>query len=554
MLSVRHSRRFLLPLVALTATLGIITAACGGGGDDSGGTSTSTEDEGEPQPGGEVVMGLEAETTGGFCVPINQWAISGIQVANSIYDTLTIPTNEGDYIPYLLDTIEPNADFTEWTLKLKDGITFHNGSPLNAEALKANLDAWKEGILLSQVLADMGEVTVVDDLTVTVATDVPWASLPATLYLNGRGGIAAPEQIADTASDECKTHPIGTGPFMCEGDCWEINRQFVATKNPDYWQTDDAGNALPYLDQITFVPITEAEQRVNALQQGRIDLMHTSDADATIRLEDLQDQGSAKVLLEEPGVREVRYYIVNTQEAPFNNPKARTALAEALNFDEIIQVTEAGRVDRATGPFDIDSPGYLEDSGFPEFDLDAAKELVNEVKDEDGSFDVVLGTTPDPANTQEAELVQQQLEEAGISAEIAQTEQSAFINEVLAGSFSVALWRNLHSDPVAPDAGTNAWFNSANIINFAAYDDPQIDSLLAEGRSTEDPDTIEQVYTDLNKRFGEEQYYIWGWYIEWAIGSKTNVNGLTGPTLPEGDEYLFLYGRVPTAGLWVSGG
>ena len=552
MLSVRHSRRFLLPVVALAATLGMVTAACGGGGDDGGGTSTSAEDEGDPQPGGEVVMGLEAETTGGYCLPTAQLAISGIQVANAVYDTLTVPTADGGYEPHLAESVESNNDFTQWTVTLRPDITFHNGEPLDAEALKANLDAWKAGILLSQVLADMGEVTVVDDLTVQIATDVPWASLPATLYLNGRGGIAAPEQISEIDSEACDTQPIGTGPFMCEPGCWEINRQFVATKNPDYWATDDAGNQLPYLNQITFVPITEADQRVNALQQGRIDLMHTSDADATIRLEQLADQGQAKVLIEEPGVREVRNYIMNTAAAPFDNPKAREALTLALDFDEIIQVTEANRVDRAVSPFDVDVPGYTEDPGFPEFDPEAAQVLVDEVIEEEGSFDVVLGTTPDPANTQEAELIQQQLEEAGINASIAQTEQSAFISEVLAGSFSVALWRNLHSDPLYPDAGTHAWFKSGNLINFAAYDDPEIDQLLAEGRATDDTAEIERIYTELSEKFAQELYYIWGWYIDWTIGAKTNVNGLTGPTLPDGEEWLFLYGRVPTAGLWVS--
>jgi peptide/nickel transport system substrate-binding protein len=549
----RHSRRFLLPVAALAATVGLVAAACGGGGGGSSESSTSFEDEGEPQRGGEVVMGLEAETTGGYCLPIAQLAISGIQVANAIYDTLTVPSTSGEYVPYLAESVTSNDDFTEWTITLRPNVTFHNGQPLNAEALKANLDAWKEGILLSQVFSDVGEITVVDDLTVRVQTTVPWPGFAAVLYLNGRGGIAAPEQIADTTSESCTTQPIGTGPFMCEPGCWEINRQFVATANPDYWATDDAGNKLPYLDQITFVPIVEAEQRVSALQQGRIDLMHTSDADATIRLQDLADTGQVKVYIEEPGVREQSYYILNTREAPFNNQKAREAVALALDRDELIEVTEGGLPEKSNGMFDIDSPGYEEDAEYPEHDAERAEQLVQEVIDEEGSFDVVLGTTTDPSNLSEAELIQQQFEEVGISADIAQTEQSAFINEVLSGSFSFALWRNLHSDPVFPDAATTAWFTSENIINFAAYDDPEIDRLLEEGRSESDPAEIQRIYSELNDQFAEKLYYIWGWYVDWTIGMKNDVNGVTGPTLPDSsDKWLFLYGRIPTAGLWVS--
>jgi ABC-type transport system substrate-binding protein len=94
--------------------------------------------------GGEIRYGLESETeTGnGFCLTRSQLAISGIQVVAAVYDTLAVPNSKGDFVPYLAESIEPNADFTEWTIKLREGITFHNGEPLNAEAVKLNLDTY----------------------------------------------------------------------------------------------------------------------------------------------------------------------------------------------------------------------------------------------------------------------------------------------------------------------------------------------------------------------------------------------------------------------------
>ena len=102
--------------MALVLALAMLAAACGGGGDDSGGAVTPPATRAPPTPGGKVVYGLEAETTDGWCLPEAQLAISGIMVARSIYDTLTRPTADGTYEPWLAESVEPNDDFTEWTI------------------------------------------------------------------------------------------------------------------------------------------------------------------------------------------------------------------------------------------------------------------------------------------------------------------------------------------------------------------------------------------------------------------------------------------------------
>jgi peptide/nickel transport system substrate-binding protein len=111
------------------------TQASGGDDDDAG--------VGPPQRGGTLVYGLEAETTNGWCLPEGQLAIAGIQVARSIYDTLTVPTGDGSFAPFLAESVTPNADYTQWTITLRPGVTFHDGSPLTAEVVKNNLDAYR---------------------------------------------------------------------------------------------------------------------------------------------------------------------------------------------------------------------------------------------------------------------------------------------------------------------------------------------------------------------------------------------------------------------------
>src|ERR671916_2805739 len=127
---------------AAVVALALVATACGGGGDDGAG-STGDEDAGTPTPGGTVVYGLEAETIDGWCLAEAQLAISGIMVAQAVYDTLTRPNAEGEMEPWLAESVEANEDSTQWTIKLREGITFHDGSDLTAEVVKNNLDAYR---------------------------------------------------------------------------------------------------------------------------------------------------------------------------------------------------------------------------------------------------------------------------------------------------------------------------------------------------------------------------------------------------------------------------
>ncbi len=97
-------------IIAALLAISMLAAACGGGDDSSNGDGDSGS--GTPVYGGEVIYGLEAETSGGWCLPEAQLAISGIQVARSIYDTLTAPNAEGEYVPFLAESVEPNDDYT----------------------------------------------------------------------------------------------------------------------------------------------------------------------------------------------------------------------------------------------------------------------------------------------------------------------------------------------------------------------------------------------------------------------------------------------------------
>ena len=478
--------------MALVGALGIVMAACGGGG---GGTTSSdtnstgnangsstTVDAGTPVSGGKVVYGVESDTGGGFCLPSGQLAISGVMVAVSIYDPLTWPNDKGEYVPYLAESVTPNADFTEWTIGLRPGITFTDGTPLDAETVKLNLDSYRGAKPEHQLGAVLpgaqdhhrrhGDRPV----TVVVHLSAPWVAFPAYLFSFGRMGMMAKAQLTDNQT--CPTKLIGTGPFQLAGN-WTPGTPLELVRNPNYWRTDENGTQLPYLDALTFVGVVESAQRITQLEAGQLDIMHTHFEPDLAQLQDQADHGDIQLLIGDQG-RENRYYLLNAGRAPFDDPKARLAFALALDREEINQLRNLDRATIANGPFDEGVMGYVADPGFPGYDLERAKQLVAEVKAaHGGKFNVEFVILPDSENRNEAELLKQQIEKAGINADIRMVDQTAEISTAISGDYDVLLWRNHAGED--PDT-QYVWWHSGELTNFGKIDDPVIDRLLEEGR------------------------------------------------------------------------
>ena len=501
----------------------------------------------KPTRGGSVTYGLEAETNGGWCIPQAQLVISGIMVASAIYDTLTVPNSTGKIVPYLAKSVEHDPTYTKWTITLRDGVQFHDGTPLTADAVKQNIDAWRKGRLLGFVFTNIADTAVVDPLTVQVTTKVPWVDFDAFLYLSGRAGIAAPAQLANP--DTCPTNLIGTGPFMIYNGAghWIQNQEFVATRNPHYWQKDKNGTQLPYLDKITFKPNPDAEQRLNQLQAGQLDIMHTTSGQVMTQLDGIS---SLNQMREKAGKREVRYYLLNAAKPPFDDINARKAVAYALDTNQINVIRNDSQLQVADQPFDTKVPGHLANPGYPKHDLAKAKKMVQAYKDaHNGQFDVVIESTNDPENSGEAQLIKRQFSQAGINATLQQEDQASFVNTALGGNFSLLLWRNHPGED--PDT-QYVWWTEASPINFGKFKDPQLQTLLDQGRSEPDPEKRTGIYEQVNKIFATQVYNLWAYWEQWDIASNPKVQGLMGPPLPDGGGTAeFVFGKHPVVGLWI---
>jgi peptide/nickel transport system substrate-binding protein len=494
----------------------------------------------QPQRGGSATFGLEAETTGGFCLPFATIASSGNQVVNAIYDNLVVRNTKGEYVPYLAKSVIPNADSTEWTIALRPDVQFHDGTPFDAAALKINLDT-DRGLNSSYppglgtfALKNIASVDVTGPLSVVVTTKVPWIAFAAYLSLP----MVAPAQLADPGT--CATNMIGTGPFAL--DEWRQNESLTVKRNPDYWR-----KGFPYLDEIVFRPITDDQARLNALTSGELALMTTSISKTIADLKDEAANGDINLVVSDKGA-ETAYLLLNNSKAPFDDLVARRAVAAAADPRQINEIRNQGLNAIATGPFPPDHPAYVANKN-PHHDLKLAKKLATAYEAEHGqpiSFEYLAN--PDPEQVAIATLIKEQQAKAGIDVSIRLADQSAVIQDILAGNFTSVGSRGYPGGD--PDT-QYFWWHSGSPLNFGRFSDPEIDRILDEARSEPDQAKRVKLYQDLNRRFAEQVYNLWSWYSLWAVAYQPDVKGVAGPPLPDGGgrQAVLFNGLVPVLGL-----
>ncbi len=538
--------------VAAVLSAGLLAAACGS---DKPGTPDSTNKptsgtvgekptDKKPQPGGEISYGLEADTAGGYCLPEAQLAIAGIQVARAVYDTLMIPNADGEITPNLAKSMTANADNTEWTIELREGIVFHDGTKLDAEIVRDNLLAYaglyaaRSPLLFKFVFGEYTKgVETTGPLTVKVTLNKAWPAYPWFLYGSGRIGILGRAQLDDAAT--CNKNAIGTGPFALKEAV--PNQRVVVEKNASYWQKDADGVQLPYLDKITFVPQEIEADRLTALKADDLQIMHTSSSNNIDDLRTLSKDGTL-ASIESNKFGEVSYLLLNGTKPPFDNIKARQAVAYAQDRQLGNERLSRGIAALAQGPYAPGTPGFLEDAGYPEYDLAKAKSLVAEYKAETGNdIEFTYTFSSDPEGVRTAEFLQTLMKEAGITVNLNPVgDQSTLINLAIGRGQQAIGWRNHPGGD--PDTNYVWWHCDAkegpcdNLVNFGGWNDPEINALLEQGRASADQAERKTIYENLNREFAKKLWNLWSNYTNWSIASSPKVHGILGPPLPDGSK------------------
>jgi peptide/nickel transport system substrate-binding protein len=543
--------------LALLVMVALVVAACGSSGSSKGSPTTPTKsgslpDESglKPVSGGTITYGLEGKTTA-FCPPRGQWAISGIMVASAVYDTLTQPTDDPNvYAPYLAKSVTGSPDSKTWTIVLRSGIKFHDGTPLNADAVKQNIDAWRKGILLGFVFKNVANVTTLGEDTVIVQMTDPWVAFPAYLWTSGRAAIAAPAQINDEAN--CDTKMIGTGPFkLAPGGFDPTTGDVKVVKNTSYWR-----KGFPYLDGINFKPQEDSSQRIRGLQGGQFDITHDAGG---LDLSEITSTMPSAVIWNEPNGRmEVAHTLLNVTRAPMDDLTARKAVALAVDRNRLNQISNKGTSRLADQIFDDDVMGHVDGLKYPAQNIEEAKKLVKQYKDaHGGKFEFAIQSTFDTTTQQIFREVKRELGQVGITVNLpSPVDQATIINQAIGGAVDAFGWRNYPGQD--PDT-LYVWFYGGSVVNFNHVNDPQLNADLDKGRQSSDTATRTAAYEDFNKRMTSQLYNFWTWYNQWFIATQSTVHGVVGPNLPDekGDvgtvkPVPILAGIHQTVGLWKS--
>jgi peptide/nickel transport system substrate-binding protein len=500
---------------ALAATAAILTAALG-----VAATAPSAGAASKPKRGA-IVYAIPGKTTS-FCIPRAQLSASGIMVVQSLYDTLTVPNSKGEYVPYLAKSVTPNATSDEWTIGLRDGVTFADGTPVDAAAVKQNIDAWRRGLLLQFLYQPVSDVSTPDPRTVVVKIKQPWPAFPAFLFSSGRTAIAAPAQLT---SPNCETNLIGSGPFKL--DSYDPSTGDVTVvRNPNYWR-----KGYPLLNKISFKVQGNTTQRINGLEGGQFDITFFGGGK---NARTARSVAGVTVQKNKPGFRDVNNILFNTQRPPFDDPNARKALAMGLDIQTLNVLANQGEGDIAQEVVDSKVLGYSKRSGFPKSNPAKAKKMVAAYKAaHGGEFAFDLQTTFDPGVQDVGAEVKRQAKKIGISVNLpAPVDEAQIINLALAGKTDAFLWRNYPGSD--PDT-LYVWFHSGSPVNFGKLDDPVIDQGFEQGRIETDPAKRKAIYTALFRHMSNEVSALWFGYNDTYVASKSTVKGIIGPNLPGPD-------------------
>src|SRR5262245_17385784 len=511
-------RRCRFTFVVAVVVAVVLVAACGGGdSDDSSntqatGNAPTTEEALEPQDGGTLVFAVEADSDGYHPID-SRWSISGNYVGSSVFEPLMVEVGDGSLEPWLAEAVTPNDDATEWTIVTKEGITFHDGTPFDADAVVANIQARLESPLTSLANRPIESVDKVDDRTAVVHMKEPWAAYDHTLAAVG-GYMASPTMLTVSGGDP--TQVIGTGPFVF--DEWVQNDHFSVTRNDDYWR------GPVHLDGIVFRFLPDLQTRAASLQSGEVDAIITPQASA---IKDFRDMDG---IVSFEHASEPFHVMLNSGQPPLDNPTLRQALAYGTDRDAVIASIDGQDVlEPADSPFLATNPWHLDDSGYPDFDPERATELVQQYEEEtgeDAKF-TMQGSTGQDQNL--AAALVEQWGNIGVDVEFEALDQAEQIQKVVFGDYQAVLWRS--HNWVDPDFNYIFWHSSYGApigelsINFTHLDNPDLDAALDKGRATLDPDVRRQAYDDVQRILNQELTHLWIFGQVWALASKDTVHG-----------------------------
>lgn len=514
-------------LIIVLLALGLIAAGCsssednGATSDTAAETSTTLEAEEQAKVGGQLVFAIPAETPG-WNPAVNQWADAANFVGSTFFEPLMVSKPDGTTEPYLAESVEPvdGTEFRTWRIVIRDGVRFHDGTPMDAQAVADSLTfTYSDPASLTAVATrdNFVAATVVDERTVEISFRVGWSALPSSLSVTA-GIVMAPAMLA--SPDKGAANPIGTGPFKFVE--WQRDASLTVVRNDDYW-----GDAPP-LDGMTFEVIKDSTTRSRALEAGEVDILLTHTAS------DIDSMGEDFTVLRDYD-SEKTFVMLNAGAPPFDNEHARRALAHATDR-QALTARLGENIPLSDTPYVSTTLWALpdEEAGYVDYDLDKAKEEVAAYLADTGQdkLRVEFSGLSTLEEQQLMEVLQEQWAQAGIETKVTTVDQTAYVAGIVTGGFQAAYWRSYSY--LDPDTNFVFWHNSTInepgtlSLNFSRWSTTEISKALEAARLTDNLDARKTAYHEVAKWRNEAVIDIWLFNSPTALIASPDVKGLNG--------------------------
>jgi peptide/nickel transport system substrate-binding protein len=480
----------------------LLGAACGDDDSDGAAPDSSDNDDGEggaadggddgecteDRVGGELTFGAFSMTTGFDPTLSTGSGTTGSIEMGAVYDMLVRWNPETrEFEPGLAESIEPNADLTQWTLTLREGVTFGNGDPVTAEAVQWNIARHQDPANASTMFVDLMAVTgmeVVDDRTLVFTLAEPWGTFPFVLG-DVAGLIVNPAVVEQTGRDAFHVNPpvgAGAGPYVVER--FAPGEEIVLQAKDDYW----GGPVCIETIRVTDIPTAQAT--LDALELGEIDLMMERDPEIIDQIRD----GGFEHFSELNAIGGMVMINDGLNDPETADVRIRQAIAAAVDPAVIDERVNGGVGQPTSCVMPPESP-VAPDAACPDYDPDRARELVEEATAAgwDGTLELLTSDTdPEAAITLEGLL-----EAVGVQVDVEVLPITDLIQRMyITGNYTAGTSGTSMHD-ASPVVSLNRWWGPTNF--YTGYSNAEFTTALQEVRAADTDDELRDALADVQE-------------------------------------------------------
>lgn len=410
---------------------------------------------------GTLSVGLSAEPV--LLDPAMSTALVDRQVMINIYDTLLQLGPHSRILPDLVTSYTVSKNGLTYTLHLRHGVKFQDGTPFDASAVKFNLerDMQKSSPRHAELTA-VQSVQTAGNYTVVLHLKQPFGPLVAVL--TGRSGMMVSPAAVRKEGSAFTRNPVGTGPY--EFKDWVKGNHITLVKNPHYWQSN-----IPYFPKVVFKFFADPNVEYMNLQSGAVQVVDTVPAQDMAALK----QNSNFTVINQPSYGYQGIWL-NVRSAPFNNLYLRQAVNLAINRQTIVNVLLKGTAVPGYSPFGPASPAYLRAENTPPTPNGAAVKRLLKEGGKPGGFAFTMKIANSPITAEMAQIIQSMLGQYGIKMNIQQLEFGTLLSQAESHNFqSLQLgW----SGRLDPDENIYSFFSTGGPMNWSNFSNARVDSLL----------------------------------------------------------------------------